>query len=91
MSNAMLKTWRLRACRSDTLTGDTLPGIARLRSKPENPLGVATEEEAPDLSSYLAMITTPDKDLLRRIRANTRYSDGETATQWLVQEYLTGT
>lgn len=48
------------------------------------------EEEAPDLATYLRIITTPNGELLKKIRANTRFSDGETATQWLAQEYLTG-
>ena len=44
-------------------------------------------EEAPDLSAYLLAITTPDEALYEKIRQHTRYSDGETATQWLVREY----
>jgi hypothetical protein len=48
------------------------------------------DEEAPDLETYLTFITSPGEALFRKIRSHTRYSDGETATQWLVQEYASG-
>ena len=48
------------------------------------------EEEAPDLAAYITALTSPGDALFRKIRSNTRYSDGETATQWLVQDYASG-
>jgi hypothetical protein len=49
--------------------------------------GFLFEEIAADLGGFLDAITTPTEDLFRKIRTHTCYSDGETATQWLVVAY----
>lgn len=41
-----------------------------------------------DLSAFLEYVTTVDDELIEEILTHTRYSDGETDTQWLAQEYL---
>jgi hypothetical protein len=48
-------------------------------------------EKAPDFGSFLTWITTPSPELFEEIRRHTQYSDGETATKWLVEDYAYGT
>jgi len=52
--------------------------------------GFVFQEEARDLASFMDSVTTPNESLFEKIRANTCYSDGETATQWLVAGYEDG-
>ncbi len=47
-------------------------------------------EQAPDFESFLARLTTPNRALFQEIRRYTQYSDGETATKWLVEDYAYG-
>ncbi|MEM0952757.1 MAG: hypothetical protein AAGI24_01345 [Pseudomonadota bacterium] len=48
-------------------------------------------EQAEDFLSYLAKITSPSPVLLSEIRKHTQYSDGSTATKWLVEHFAYGT
>jgi hypothetical protein len=45
-------------------------------------------EVSPDFASFIAHLCTVDAALIRTIRGHTRYSDGQTTTQWLAEEYL---
>lgn len=45
-------------------------------------------ERGADLGAFLQRISTVDDALIDEIPGHTRYSDGETDTQWLVKEYL---
>lgn len=47
-------------------------------------------EQATNFASFLEKITTPNKGLYEEIRRYTQYSDGETATKWLVEDYAYG-
>ncbi len=47
-------------------------------------------EQAGDFPGYVEMITTPTASLLAEIRKHTQYSDGSTATKWLVAEFAYG-
>ncbi|MDJ0879968.1 MAG: hypothetical protein QNI86_15215 [Halieaceae bacterium] len=43
-----------------------------------------------DFGSFLEKITNPNQALYEQIRRYTQYSDGETATKWLVEDYAYG-
>lgn len=45
-------------------------------------------EKGKDLNSFMDKICSITEELLSDIRSHTRYSDGKTDTQWLVQEYV---
>ncbi len=47
-------------------------------------------EQAADFAKFLEKLTTPNQALFEEIRRYTQYSDGETATKWLVQDYAYG-
>lgn len=45
-------------------------------------------ERGADLGAFIQRISTVDDALVEEIPGHTRYSDGETDTQWLAKEYL---
>jgi hypothetical protein len=45
-------------------------------------------EMGADLGAFVEKITTVNDDLMQSIPGHTRYSDGESETQWLAKEYL---
>ena len=47
-------------------------------------------EQAKSFEAFIDKLTSPTGDLVREIRKYTQYSDGETATKWLVQDYAYG-
>ena len=47
-------------------------------------------EKAPSFEAYIDKLIEPDTGLFNEIRKYTQYSDGESATKWLVAEYAYG-
>lgn len=45
-------------------------------------------EKGADLGAFIERVSTVNDALLQEIPGHTRYSDGETETQWLAKEYL---
>ena len=50
--------------------------------------GFEFSEEGADLGAFIERISTVNDALVAEIPGHTRYSDGETDTQWLAKEYL---
>ncbi len=52
--------------------------------------GFRFTEQAPNFESFVDKIIAPSPGLYEDIRRYTQYSDGETATKWLVEDYAYG-
>ena len=47
-------------------------------------------EKSTNFDRFVSRITNPTPELFEEIRRYTQYSDGETATKWLVEDYAFG-
>ena len=47
-------------------------------------------EKSTNFDRFVDKITNPSPELFEEIRRYTQYSDGETATKWLVEDYAYG-
>ena len=47
-------------------------------------------ERSTNFERFVDKITNPSPQLFEEIRRYTQYSDGETATKWLVEDYAFG-
>ncbi len=47
-------------------------------------------EQAASFEAYIGKLISPDSSLFADIRKYTQYSDGESATKWLVEDYVYG-